>query len=287
MLHNLPSASGIEVLGERTFVISDNTDKLYALKNDYSIQDTFHIAGKSNLQAEVLDNEQKSDFEGIASFQQGGKDYLLIFGSGSKGKEREKLIWVTLGDSISFEIHDLAPFYQFIIENSGLDKKDFNLEGVSILDGNLFLLNRGDNVIYEFDLVDFISFLEQGDSVPDFRQYQIKLPIFQHVQAGFSGATALLEEGQIIFTASLENTENWVDDGEVLGSYVGLLDLKSLKNNYEPICYPLKADGKMMKLKVESVEVQSRKDNHYQLILVTDSDGGISELLEVEVSFRE
>lgn len=283
MLHNLPSASGIEILNDRIFVISDNTPWLYELRHDYSIHETFHIAPKRNLQEEVLDKEQKSDFEGIASFQKGGKEYLLIFGSGSKGKERNKLVWLTLKDSISFEIHDLTLLYRSLIENSNLDKKDFNLEGVSIVHDNLFLLNRGDNVIYEFDLADFISFLEQGDSVPDFRKYQIKLPVFRDVQAGFSGATEMVEEGQIIFTASLEDTENWVDDGEVLGSYVGFLDLKSLNDNYEPVCYALKADGKMMKLKVESVEIKSKQKNIYQLILVTDSDRGKSELLEVEI----
>lgn len=282
-MQNLPSASGIEILDNRMFVISDNTPWLYELDREYVIKDTISIAPKNNLQGEVFDKDTKFDFEGIACFRESGKDHLLIFGSGSKSIERNKLVWLTFNDSISSETFDLTGFYQHILKSSQLEKEDFNLEGVGIVNDKLYLFNRGNNTIWKFALAEFIDFLNYPHTFPDFTSYEIHLPMHKGVQAGFSGASESKEDSKIIFTASLEDTENWVDDGEVLGSFIGLIELDSLKDNYQPTCYPLTTDGEMLKLKVESVAIKSMQGNSYQLLLVTDSDGEGSELLEADL----
>lgn len=280
ILKDLPSASGIEIIDDHVYVISDNTPWLYELDADYKIKDTLLIAPNTNLQGEIFEKDTKFDFEGIATFQDSTTN-LLIFGSGSKSLQRNKLVWLKKDDSISSQVYDLSAFYQEIIKSTAIGKENMNLEGISIENGKLFLFNRGNNSIWEFSLQEFLSYLEnEKHAFPKFERHSIELPIFNGVQAGFSGATELDGTSRIIFTASLEDTENWVDDGDVLGSYVGIIELDELNDAYRPKLFPLEAKGKMLKLKVESVAIKSEMEQAYRLLLVTDSDGGNSELLE-------
>lgn len=286
VLHNLPSASGIQILGDRIFVISDRTLLLYELNDDFQIMDTFLIAPTEDEYGKVFSKGTKFDFEGIASFRRFDEDNFMVFGSGSKSFARNKLVWVRFRDSIVSEVYELTDFYSSLMQKSGMQKSFFNVEGMCVLDKQLYLFNRGSNTVWRFLLEDFIAFLKSGDVFPDFKKFDLILPLYKNVQAGFSGASQINGEGKILFTASLEDTDNWIDDGEVLGSYVGLIDVENLKDGYEPRTLAVKDSDEMLKLKVESAAIQKKHEDTYQLLLVTDSDGGDSELLEIEVSFR-
>ena len=90
-----------------------------------------------------------------------------------------------------------------------------------------------------------------------------------------------------MFTASVENTSDWIQDGEVLGSMIGFIPVSELKDGYEPDCITLHDKGEAILLKVESIVVSGELGNgEYDCILVTDSDGGESEFLEIRVSDR-
>ncbi|MEO6346856.1 MAG: hypothetical protein ABIO60_03010 [Aquaticitalea sp.] len=82
------------------------------------------------------------------------------------------------------------------------------------------------------------------------------------------------------FTASLENTPNTDDDGEILGSNIGIINLENLKDGYQPQCIQIETNSQPITIKVESVEViKVIGPKELKLVLVTDSDGGDSELI--------
>jgi hypothetical protein len=131
----------------------------------------------------------------------------------------------------------------------------------------------------------FMDFLEGDREKLNIKSNTIDLPRLEGIQSGFSGATADTEFNRIIFTASVENTSDWVDDGEVLGSYLGVIYISDLHHHYAPNSVLIEDNSGILDVKVESVALTSSTQNKISCILVTDSDGGSSELLEVEIEF--
>ena len=113
----------------------------------------------------------------------------------------------------------------------------------------------------------------------------IDLPSIDGVQAGFSGASADVLNGNLIFTASVENTSDWVNDGAVLGSFIGVIELDKLQEHYVPQFSMLSKNGEAELLKVESIAVVSSVNKTLKCIIVTDSDGGNSELLKITIEY--
>ncbi|MBK6526708.1 MAG: hypothetical protein IPG07_14870 [Crocinitomicaceae bacterium] len=110
------------------------------------------------------------------------------------------------------------------------------------------------------------------------------MPIVDDVQAAFSGGTLIPGTGTLIFTASAEKTENWIDDGAILGSYAGIIELENLTDFNKPqVVSPALGGWKCIKIKIESVTVKSSTRHKIQLVMVTDSDGGPSELIEANL----
>jgi hypothetical protein len=125
-----------------------------------------------------------------------------------------------------------------------------------------------------------LRYLESDDSFPEFVIIPVNLPEIDGVKAGFSGVDINMKTGEIIFTASVENTADTYNDGEILGSFVGIIDPKKLVNGYKPFCVPVKKHDDILKIKVESVTLLKSKNYKYKIMLVTDSDGGVSEILK-------
>ena len=113
---------------------------------------------------------------------------------------------------------------------------------------------------------------------------RVPLPSLSGRTAGFSGATLLPDTESFLFTASVECSDDPIDDGEILGSFLGILDATS--SGYEVRwCEPLRdADGAVLPIKVESVTVLRREARGLcHLLMVTDSDDGDSEILEASL----
>src|SRR5690606_31605005 len=104
------------------------------------------------------------------------------------------------------------------------------------------------------------------------------------MEAGFSGATIL--QNKLIFTASVEDTPNAIDDGEILGSYVGIIDLQHLTDQMQPPCVRVSDDSRPLHIKVEAVAVTASTDTRAELLLFTDPDGGHSELLKATLEWK-
>jgi hypothetical protein len=283
-LTNIPSASGIEIVNGSIFVIGDNSPWLFKLDEAYNVLDKFQIAAVHELVADIIPKAVKSDFETMTSVQYENEISLLKFGSGSKSPQRDVLVQVILNGGVNYKTYSLENFYKNIREFAKLDIGQLNIEGAAADAKNIYLFNRGKNIVFKLNLIGFLEHLKTGTICPVPEVFHFKLPEIKGIEAGFSGAAMAPDETKIIFTASVENTTDWYEDGEVLGSFVGVVNLQKAGKDVNPVCEPLMDKGSILKIKVESVAIQqSVSQNRLHLLLVTDNDGGVSELLEMDV----
>jgi hypothetical protein len=284
-LKGIPSASGIEKIDHHFWVVGDNSPWLFELDSTLEVINRIAIHDTTDLISGVLDKTSKHDSEAMISFERSGMNYLLLIGSGSKeSRKKAKLINTKNGEML--DEYDLAPFFEIVKEEAKLDGEDLNIEAAACLNDRLYLFNRGKNRMISLKFTQFLDFLNKRTDEIKIKWVTIDLPRLDGIQSGFSGATADEEYDRIIFTASVENTSNWVDDGAVSGSYIGVINLKDAHHHYVPESILLKDEFGVLEIKVESVAIDESTDKILNCILVTDSDGGESEILSIELELN-
>ena len=103
-----------------------------------------------------------------------------------------------------------------------------------------------------------------------FKFVPFDLPKIKNVSSTFTDA--ILVEDKIYFLASEEDTTSTYDDGEVLGSIIGTIDLKTMK---------LKSSIQISnKHKFEGLTLYKKTATHIELLLCEDND---SEVLETTI----
>lgn len=214
------SASGLIYKDNSLLIIGDNSGFLY----EY-IMDSKDLKRHPLLEnpTENTLKKDKADFEAITHFA----DSLYVFGSGSTEK-RNKMIQVNSTDKKIIATNDLADLYA-VMQNFGeIKPEDFNLEGAIFNGVSWFLLNRGNgssnkNVLFT---------IEGKNLTNDFTilSNAYKLPKIKGVRSSFTDA--ILVDNSIYFLATAEDTESTYDDGEVLGSLIGRIDLKTMKIDF-------------------------------------------------------
>ena len=179
----------------------------------------------------------------------------------------------------SFKV-SLLPIYAAIKKTAGLIAPELNIEGAAIAGERLLLFNRGNNFAVVFPWQLFAAYIQKQDSapVPEFKIVKFTLPVINNFPVGISGACAL-SNSEILFTASLEETKDFIQDGTIKGSYLGLLDLLSNGEIKLMALTPLKDDsGKILTDKLESIEVLKSDGKNTELVAVADNDDGKSKL---------
>lgn len=283
-LANIPSASGIEVVGDNIFVMSDDSPWLFRLNNKYEIEQQIQVADTTSAIAGRIPKMEKLDLEAMAATGSGANMKLLLFGSGSKSPQRDVLIQMNAEAPHAIKKYPLVKFYDSLCADAKLMRNELNIETAVVAANTLYLFNRGKNRIFSFDLQKLLNHVENSTQVPKPKICVVTLPTLNGIEAGFSGATLSPDNQHIIFTASVENTPNPIDDGEILGSYVGLIPLDRLEGSISPDCIPIKdRENNVVKVKVESVAVKHQiSTDTLKLLLVTDNDSSSSELIEAE-----
>lgn len=284
VLSGIPSASGIAEVGDSLYVIGDNSAWLYQLNKHYEVTDKIVLL--EGIIDSILPKASKPDFEAMTTIQNDGEVELLIFGSGSKSPERDVIARVRLKDSIQTNVYDATAFYDALRSSTHLDAKSINIEAAATIGNALYLFNREHNLLLEYSIKDVLGFLQGFNDLPTYNLYRINLPQLHGLNAKFSGASDVPGTKQLVFTASVEDTPNTYDDGEVIGSYIGIIDIEDLKDGYQPICHLITDKLKPIAIKVESVEIlETTSPNELKLVFVTDSDGGESELLVAKLKW--
>lgn len=282
-LEQIPSASGIEKVDDRYYVIGDNSPWLFELHSNYFILNKYQISSKDSIEGNIIPKKWKSDFEAMTSLEWEGEKALFIFGSGSKSPQRNSGMLIKLEDKLQLRNYDLTPLYELIMEEAKLSPEELNIEAAVVLGPRLYLLNRWDNKIISMKTSDFQKFINNEKDNIKIKVVSIDLPEIDGIDAGFSGACADEKFNRIIFTASVENTTNTIDDGAVLGSFIGVLDKKELVQHFQPECELLTQYDETLTVKVESISLKESIKKSLNCVIVTDSDGMASEVLELKV----
>ncbi len=284
-LKNIPSASGIVKISDGIYVIGDNTPWIYKISSkELELTEKFRIF-ETTTDA-IIPKMSKPDFEAITEIQWEQTKELFIFGSGSKSPQRDVLKGVTFGKETTVNTYNLSEFYELIKSSTSIEENKLNIEAAAANETHLFLFNRGENLVLQYEISAFIDYIKHKGECPKPISYSIHLPQLNGIDAGFSGACFVPDEEELVFTASLEDTDNPIDDGDVLGSYVGIIKLKNLKDNYQPDCVLISSDNQPLKIKVESVEVMNHDASGKEILIVTDSDGGTSEILRILLKWK-
>lgn len=272
----IPSGSGITKAGDLYYIIGDDSPYLFALDKEFKPVSKTALFDSAYLQDERIIKEEKPDFEAMEMV---GEKELVIFGSGSKSPQRNVFMRIMLEQPMQIEKYDISEFYDKLRNLDILKDSELNIEAAAFHKDHIFLFNRKKNILFKFEYNALLGYFRGEMPFPELESKQFSLPRITGIEAGFSGATALKEGDKIIFTASVENTDNAYDDGEILGSFIGMIDISGvhLSDTINSCQIPNAEEN----LKVESVTVEEEiSSGKTKVVLITDDDRGNSIIIE-------
>jgi hypothetical protein len=277
---DVPSASGVEWIAPFFWVVGDDSPFLFQMNEMGEITQKITLLEYPNLQNDRIPKSEKMDFEAITNFEYQNNLYLIILGSGAK--EHRKIAYVVDLNDKSVQKYYPQNLYNTWQKHTGL--AELNIEGICASNEAIFVFQRGNigqNIVFEYTFEDFWNVLVHQENDAIFKTHILDIPNFNQVSAGISGS-CLLSENEILFCASYEDTNNAIDDGEVLGSLLGIWNFKT--KNIDSVILAEK------NLKIESVCIKNLKnltkkniEKNIEIHAVTDADGGKSEMLLIEL----
>ncbi|ESU26336.1 hypothetical protein FLJC2902T_28190 [Flavobacterium limnosediminis JC2902] len=226
------SASGLIHKDNQLFVIGDNSGYLY----EYQITNNeLKRHPLSENLSENIPKKDKPDFEAITEFD--GKFY--VFGSGSTEK-RNKMVTLDAKSKEIIATTDLSDLYLVMQTFAELPQDDLNIEGAVYNGSEWFFFNRGNGAKGKN-----IIFTVQGKNLTEefnIISTEFELPKIKGIRASFTDA--VLVNKKIYFLATAENTKSTYNDGEVMGSLIGRIDLEKMKIDFtQKITDTLKLEG--------------------------------------------
>jgi hypothetical protein len=261
----LGSASGLIYQDNTIFAIGDNSSYLYEYHIDSNKLERHALAENSE---ENIAKSIKPDFEAITKYQ----DSLFLFGSGST-ENRTIMVQVDAKSKSVIKSQDLSDLYLAMQSFGKIAEEDFNLEGAIFNGETWFLFNRGNgktnkNVVFTIDGKNLAN---------EFRivTNEYKLPKIKGIRTSFTDA--ILVDDKIYFLATAENTDSTYNDGEVLGSIVGRIDVKKMKidftkkitdtQKFEGITLFKKSEKEIEFLLCEDNDTEVLESNIYKLVI--------------------
>jgi hypothetical protein len=246
-ISGIGAASGIVNCNKSLYIISDNSGFLF----QYILES--HQLVKHSLKENASENNiksQKSDFESISLKE----NELHIFGSGSTSNRNKNVIFNI--DNHQIQEKNLSELYENIKKVASISSNELNIEGSFFYNEKLYLFQRGNGengkngiaiinqnyqtepVICQTELIDCQTEPVECQTEPVDCQTEpvevlftnIKLPKINHIETSFTDA--ILVENTIYFLAAAEDTKSTYEDGEVLGSILGAMNLENFEINY-------------------------------------------------------
>lgn len=297
-LPHLPSASGIERFGDRLFIIGDDSPLLYQLDLSGNVVRVLSLFETDLFATGRIPKAIKPDFEAMASLVWRGRTLLVILGSGSKSPERDGgfIVDVTVPDEEwRARPVSLTPLYDAMRARADVvGERTLNIEAATTLGDRLLLFQRGNiSGIHSIVSVEAESLMHHwldGQPTPRVEVQDVRLPRRFGIPAGFSGAATCPNPPRVLFTASLEDAPDEVQDGPTVGSLVGWLPTAGVPGaggrfGDAPEMTLIKENGWIYPGKVESITVLGTgTEAPLQALAVVDDDLGGSEFLLLNLS---
>ena len=195
---------------------------------------------------------RKPDFEALTllpAFNGYAHGAMLALGSGSRRRRR-------IGALLALDAKGAVLGPPRLIDLTGpyirlKDRfADLNIEGATVVDDALVLLQRGnkghrDNACIHFALAPILSALAAGDALYADNPIAVRsydLGAVHGVPLSFTDAAAL-PGGEIVFSAIAEDTPNSYDDGPCIGAAAGVIACDGEIRMLETLARPYKVEG--------------------------------------------
>jgi hypothetical protein len=288
-MESLRGVSGIAETPEGYLVVCDDLPDMMLMDFAGITKEVIQISPRPLVWVDGrVPKKHKRDFEAIAEYKQGKETKLLVFGSGSKLPQRSYVVQATWqGGLKSAGEVQLEKFYAYLIETAKIDPQHLNIEGATVFDNKLALLNRGLNQVIWMDLKAFLAYLENPAKTnpPAVRVHTYQLPQIAGIHGGFSGACGDLRRNRIYFSMSCEDVSDWIADGPVLGSHIGWIARPTAADGGELHVLPVVGDdGQLLPIKIEAISLLPMVDSRVRMLACTDRDGeGNSEMFVLEL----
>lgn len=247
------AASGLVVDQQYVYTIADNDAHLYVY--DKKNKKVENIDLKPGTESKEITKSNKPDFEAITKYE----NHIYVIGSGSKENRFDLISYNINTKEIKNDNYSFL-FDQFL-EVAQFSKKDFNIEGIVADDNATYFFNRGNGPAKQNGI------FRVAGKINDLRNkkiefYPIELPSITNELTTFSDA--ILVDGKILFTATVELNSTTYHDGEVKGSIIGELDLETMRViRWEKIF-----DNR----KIEGLTLNKQNKRKYILYLCEDND---------------
>ncbi|UOQ74709.1 DUF6929 family protein [Hymenobacter cellulosilyticus] len=290
-LPNLPSASGIELVGNTAYIIGDDSPFLYSCSAESLAPNTpLALFETAHFSSGRIPKDRKPDLECLTAITTGPETALLACGSGATAA-REQGFWVALPagpGTATVQPVSLSRLYAALrqVLPKGIT---LNLEAAAATDTELLLFQRtvgaaAGNIVFRLPLAAALECIRHQREVPPVQLQHFALPTIEGKDAGFSGACTF--DNKVFITASVEDTADAIADGEVLGSFVGVLPAPSAttKATALQMAHLVLPNGQPYRGKVESIVVRRPLGaGRYEALLVTDDDAGGSTAVLIEL----
>lgn len=272
---------------DKIYIIGDDSPLLYILDKNYNLLEKIEIFKTEHFSSGRIPKKLKEDLECSTIINYENQDYLLLAGSGSnENRNNAYLINLATNYIEKFSLKLIYSLFLDIYEDISL----INVEGVCNDDTFVYFFNRGGknspNLVLRMRVSHLFEYFKTKN-IENFSYmlYNFELPSINNINSGFSGATFF--DNKIFFTSSVENTDNAIDDGEVLGSFIGVANYE-FENNLEIVEYSKLTENNIIsKLKIESITILSKENNKYKALLVEDDDLGGSQILEALIELEK
>lgn len=210
---DVSAASGLVLRDGSFHIVADDENVMFVFKADDALRRVALLPGE--LPAERKSRKaRKPDFEILVDLRNHG---LLAMGSGSR-LTRERAVQIDRHECTS--VIDTSLLYACLRETF----PELNLEGGVLLADDLVLLQRGNRSDRRNSLV-FIAKSDLQRALVSLQFVVTRAPRIVDLEIGGSDAIpwsctdlALLDDGDLLVSAVLENTRNAYEDGACLGS---------------------------------------------------------------------
>ena len=255
-IKGIAAPSGLLYSQNVLFVISDSSNFLY----QYDIAKKLLL--KFPLVKDAKENIEKVNKPDLESITQYGNQ-LIMLGSGSTEK-RNTMFSLDLG-SDALQSQDLSTLYQKLKDVGSFSDDQLNIEGAIYAHQTMLLFQRGNSKNSRNGI--FIIPNNQEDGI---RFVPISLPTLDDIETTFTDA--ILVNDKIYFLACAENTTSTYEDGEVLGTILGVMHAPT----FEIIEVHLLSEDK----KFEGITLYKETETELEFLLCEDND---TEVLEAEI----
>lgn len=256
------SASGLVYQNDILYIISDNSTYLYE----------YHMADEKLKKIALVENpkenipkKDKPDIEAITS----QRNDIVIIGSGSTEKRNKIYMYDQKENKVWRK--DFTSDYSIIKKELNISDNELNIEGLIMKGKTFYFFQRGNGSLGKNGII----FCDENKIKDKIIFIPFDLPKIKNVAATFTDA--VLVDDKIYFLAAAEDTTSTYNDGEVLGSLIGTIDLKAMtlektlqisdKNKFEGLALYKKTETGIEFLLCEDNDSDVLKTNIYKLTI--------------------